>query len=119
MMVNCLFVMRIPELFRSAMPALLLLVPGWQFHAGAATGRIDVRDAFFNKPVIRRISIELDEEALKALGEAPRKYVRAVVKEGGSVYTDIGVHLKGALGSYQPIEKKPSLTLNFDKFVRG
>lgn len=77
----------------------------------------DVRDSFFTNPVITRIQIRLDEQALKALREEPRKYVRARVEEGGMVWPDVGIHLKGALGSYQPLDKKPSLTLNFDKFV--
>src|SRR5207253_2454507 len=34
-------------------------------------------------------------------------------------YRDVGLHLKGNYGTFQPFEKKPSLTLNFDKFVPG
>jgi hypothetical protein len=34
-------------------------------------------------------------------------------------YPDVGVHLKGQYGTFQNTEGKPSLTLNFDKFVPG
>ncbi len=33
------------------------------------------------------------------------------------VYPNVGVHLKGNYGTFQEFGKKPSLTLNFDKFV--
>src|SRR5205085_8728713 len=41
---------------------------------------------------------------------------KATLKEGDKVYTDIGVHLKGAAGSFRGIDDKPSLTLNMNKF---
>src|SRR4030095_10780611 len=34
-------------------------------------------------------------------------------------YTDVAIHLKGAAGSFRPIDADPSLTLNFDKHVKG
>lgn len=44
--------------------------------------------------------------------------VKATVREGGRVYTNVAVHLKGSY-SFQPIDGKPSLTLNFDRFAPG
>lgn len=44
--------------------------------------------------------------------------VRATVREGGRVYTNVAIHLKGSF-TFQPIDAKPSLTLNFDKFAPG
>jgi hypothetical protein len=35
------------------------------------------------------------------------------------VWKDVGVHLKGNYGTFQGVDGKPSLTLNFDKFVRN
>src|SRR6185369_7291411 len=48
-----------------------------------------------------------------------RTSVKAKVKEGGRVYTNVAIHLKGAAGSFRPIDDNPGLTLNFDKFVHG
>jgi len=42
--------------------------------------------------------------------------VQATVREGGRVYTNVAIHLKGSY-TFQPIDAKPSLTLNFDKFA--
>jgi len=44
--------------------------------------------------------------------------VQATVREGTRVYTNVAVHLKGSW-TFQPIDAKPSLTLNFDKFAPG
>lgn len=50
----------------------------------------------------------------------PREDVRATVREGNTVYTNVAVHLKGSAGSFRPIDsEKPALTLNFDKFAKG
>ena len=48
----------------------------------------------------------------------PRDYVRATIREGDQVYEEVGIHLKGAAGSFRPVDgDKPAFTLNFDKFV--
>src|SRR5206468_1723491 len=47
----------------------------------------------------------------------PRKYVKATLKEGDKVvYKDVGVHLKGAAGSFRYIDDKPNVTVNMNKF---
>ena len=86
---------------------------------------------------IPRLSLQLDVAALAALQSHPRYYARAKVVElkfpestphpvpllgrraEGVVYRNVAVHLKGNYGTFQAYEKKPSLTLNFDKFVQG
>src|SRR2546426_464197 len=45
--------------------------------------------------------------------------VPATVREGTLVYTNVAVHLKGAAGSFRPVDDKPGLTLNFDKLAKG
>jgi spore coat protein H len=51
-----------------------------------------------------------------------REYVRATLRErlpdGGSIFTNVGIHLKG-MGSFRPIDQKPALTVKFNKFVEG
>jgi spore coat protein H len=48
-----------------------------------------------------------------------RPVVKATVREGGLVYTNVAVHLKGSMGSFRPIDDNPGLTLNFSKFALG
>ena len=73
-------------------------------------------DAFFKSDKVLNISIELGPKELDALRRDPRKYVKATLKDGDVVYANIGVHLKGAAGSFRGIDDKPGLTLNMNKF---
>lgn len=48
-----------------------------------------------------------------------RPEVPATVREGGVVYTNVALHLKGSAGSFRPFDDKPALTLNFSKHASG
>jgi spore coat protein H len=84
-------------------------------------------DIFTNNQVLR-IQIEIPEEGMDILrtyhwdpsgGPGKRPSVKATVRQGGNTYRDVAAHLKGAAGSFRPIDSDPSLTLNFDKHVKG
>ena len=70
----------------------------------------------FGTGIVHRVSIQLTDAALDALRKQPRDDVRASVQFGGSTLTDVGVHLKGRIGSFRSLDDKPALTLDFDKF---
>jgi spore coat protein CotH len=73
---------------------------------------------FFSQPAISTLTIQLKAEDLRSLATNPRVYVRALVVEGKTEYSEVGIHLKGSkLGSFRSLEDKPALTLNFDKYV--
>src|SRR5688572_6295238 len=77
---------------------------------------------FFEKHVIPTLMIEVDTSALERLRKDPREYVPATVHDLRSdrpakVYFDVGVHVKGAAGSFRQVDDRPALTLNFDKFA--
>jgi len=86
-------------------------------------------DELFSQRIIPRLRIEIPPEGMEVLREyhwrrnednLPRKDVRAIVREGEIVYTNVAIHLKGSAGSFRPIDaEKPALTLNFDKFADG
>ena len=79
----------------------------------------DPSEAFFTNASVPRLKIQITGTNLAALKQDNRKYVRATVKEGETVYEDVGVHLKGAAGSFRGLDDRPALTLNFDKFKEG
>jgi spore coat protein CotH len=80
----------------------------------------DESDALFRSGAVLRLAIDLGPRELNALRREPRKYVRATLKEGDKIVgREVGVHLKGAAGSFRGIDDKPSLTLNMDKFTKG
>ncbi len=76
---------------------------------------------------VNRLRIEIPEAGMNVLRSyhqvwgqprPDREDVRASVHVGPEIYTNVAVHLKGSY-TFQPIDAKPSLTLNFDKFARG
>ncbi len=73
--------------------------------------------AFFKAGVIPRLKIQIADSELQRLRQKDREYVRCTVTEDDKVpYEHVGIHLKGAAGSYRGIDDRPALTLNFDKF---
>lgn len=76
-------------------------------------------DAFFSSQEIPKIRIQLSENALRSLRREPRTYVQAKVQQGSNTYENVGIHLKGAAGSFREVDGQPALTLNFDKFKEG
>src|SRR4029078_8839298 len=52
-------------------------------------------------------------------GWGRRPTVKATVREGNLVYTNVALHLKGAAGRFRSVDDDPALTFNFDKFAPG
>jgi spore coat protein H len=77
----------------------------------------DESDRFFSDTgPIPIFQITVDKDNLEKLHAEPRKYVHCTVRVGDHEYKNVGIHLKGAAGSFRPIEDKPALTLEFNKF---
>ena len=79
----------------------------------------------FDSTNVVRIQIEISRTGISQLSSTSRgngrarPTVMATIREGGQVYTNVAIHLKGAAGSFRPIDQNPALTLNFDKFATG
>ena len=99
----------------------------------AVNTKKDPAAAFFADETVLYLAVELAEPELQKLRQDPRKYVPVKLLEGDKdtkfgktpkdnqgvkeTYADVGMHLKGAAGSFRQIDDKPGLTLNMDKFV--
>ncbi len=72
----------------------------------------------FSSATVLRLSLELPRDALEALRNDHRAYVRATLREADEVYTDVGVRLKGSAGSFRPVDSdKPGFTVKVNQFV--
>lgn len=78
-------------------------------------------DAFFSKETVVTIDLVIppSPQAIKPLTplmNEPRKYVKATVKDADGTYPDVGVHLRGGLGSFRGVTDKAGFTINMDKY---
>lgn len=73
-------------------------------------------DGLFTNGSVRFIEIEMPPENVTALKKDARTFVSCSVKEGGRTYTNVTIRLKG-VGSFRPIDQKPSFSFKFNKFV--
>jgi hypothetical protein len=81
----------------------------------------------FSRGLVPRIHIEIAVDGMEVLRSyhqvwgqprPERVDVRATIREGNQVYTNVLLHLKGSY-SFQPVDSKPSFTLNFEKGAEG
>jgi spore coat protein H len=96
----------------AAFVAALFLLP-----APAPSQKADESDEFFKSGTVLQLSLVLAPKELEAIRRDPRRYVPATLKEGDKVvYKDVGIHLKGAAGSFRGIDDKPNVTVNMNRF---
>jgi spore coat protein H len=74
---------------------------------------------FFESGRVPHIRIEIAKTNMDSLRRDARKYVPATFRDGDTAYTNVAIRLKGAAGSFRPVDDRPALTLNFDKYVDG
>ncbi len=84
-----------------------------------AKAKKDDSVAFFAEGMIPRLKIVIPDAELQNLRQKPREYVRCTVTENDKTeYQHVGIHLKGAAGSFRGVDDRPALTLNFDKYEK-
>src|SRR6266511_1257464 len=92
--------------------APLLAAEGKATKSGVPSG-----EDLFVRPKVYRIKVDLSDSAQESLRKDPKRYVKATVREGSATLADVGVRLKGS-ATFQTIDKKPSLSLKFNEFVK-
>lgn len=90
------------------------------------TARKAPADDIFAGTNVLKIRILVPNSGISALRNSSgwgngqeRARVKCIVREGGTVYTNVEVHLKGSAGSFRPVDDNPGLTLNFEKNAPG
>jgi spore coat protein H len=65
--------------------------------------------------------LQITPEEWEKLKTSPKDYASATFKSGDTVLNNIGVRLKGGIGSYRPLENgnKVALTLKLNQFEKG
>jgi spore coat protein H len=129
--------MKLIELFRKSWIGLgtcfVLISTVPQGHSAAVPAKPSGKErnaAFqqlFDSTNVLRLKIEIPKAAMEILGkyqwkfgpQTDREVVQVTVREGAKVYTNVALHLKGAAGSFRPVDDTPAMTLNFDKFAKG
>ncbi len=106
---------------------LLGLLPGIASdpaHNGTTTAEV-LREPLFDGPVLHW-EVQVRRADLAKLRKSGGPWNRendedasATVRAGGQVWTNVAIHLKGAAGSFRPVDDLPALTLNFGKFQDG
>ena len=81
------------------------------FLASSYARQPDTADLFEPTPTVHRVELRLAAQAAQSLRERPRQDVEARVVLDGHEARKIGLRLKGALGSFRPLDDRPSLTL--------
>lgn len=83
------------------------------------------RDDIFAGTNVLRLRLLIPNSGISALrnsgwgrGET-RPKVKAIVREGTTLYTNVEVHLKGSAGSFRSVDDNPCFTLNFEKYAPG
>jgi spore coat protein CotH len=105
---------------RRVLPLALLSAIGLLLPANARGQKAAAEsDAYFKSSKILKLELEIGAKEMDSLRREQRKYVKCTLKEEDKVVgTEVGVHLKGAAGSFRGIDDKAGLTLNMDKFKK-
>ena len=78
----------------------------------------DPSDRILGYDQIPQFSLTIGAAEYQSLLAAPDTYVPVTLTYDGRDYGPVGVHLKG-MQSWEPIDHKPSLHINIDKFAPG
>ncbi len=98
------------------LPVVILWALGFSLPlAVRAADSDDSSQQLFEGHSLRRLRISITETNLARLWRSPRAYVPATITEGSNTYFNVGVHLKGGERSGQTLNRRPSLSLRFDR----
>jgi hypothetical protein len=100
---------------RISLAALLLVLAGalWFVAQREGSSRSMTNGDPFAHEAVLHLRLEIPPDALESLRQDARKDVTVVLWEGDRAYRKVEAHLKGATGSFRPVDGKPAITLKF------
>jgi spore coat protein CotH len=110
--------MRVLTFIPVLVAASVLACPSAFAAEGKPAKKASTGEDLFARPAVWRLKIEIPSGGQEALRKDPKEYVKATVRVGDVVLTNVGLRLKGQ-ATYQSIDKRPGLTLKFNEFVKG
>lgn len=75
--------------------------------------------AIFDDTIIHEVALTLSDEAIAALRSDPYAWTEGDVSLDGESLKQIGVRLRGKIGSFRDIDGKPKFKLDFNQYVEG
>ncbi len=73
----------------------------------------------FSRDIVHHVEITLDDENYQALDDNPFQYAKASITYDGLEVGDVGLRLRGAIGSFREIWDKPKFKIEFDWITPG
>ena len=70
----------------------------------------------FTLDAVWQVDIQLSSEGIRSLNTDPWSYVSATVTFEGDTFEDVGVRLKGRIGSYRTLSQKAGFKVNFNEY---
>jgi hypothetical protein len=78
-----------------------------------------VEPTIFSQDVLHTIDISLSGTSQARLWDDPYTYVTGDVEIDGVALDEVGVRLRGKIGSFRTLDGKPKFKLDFNRFVSG
>jgi hypothetical protein len=80
---------------------------------------LSASDALLSSPTVEDIDLLIPSDAWEDLVAAPREWARGAFSFRGVTVPNVGIHLKGRLGSFRPIDQKAAFRVGFDHYEQG
>ena len=98
--------------------AMMLWAPASIAAEAKKKSEVAPEEDLFGQTKVLKLRIDLSPAAQEALRKEPKTYVKGTLREGSQILNDVAVRMKGN-GSFQGLDKKPSLTVKLNEFVQG
>lgn len=108
-----------PEPAQDASPVVILedgVTHATEFVDGMSNE--ELQNSLFDVDALHLIEITISEGAYQSLKIDPEVWVPADLEWNGMLFEEVGVRVKGN-GSFSPVDVKPSLKIEFDKYGRA